>query len=48
MVFPKEFLEKVNFEKKSADDKKRMKNYFVGKDLIRYLGQPTVSMRRFF
>ena len=27
MVFLKEFLQKVDFEKKSADDRKKMQNY---------------------
>ena len=33
MVFLKEFFEKVDFEKKSADDKKNMKNFPGGKEL---------------
>ena len=33
MVFLKEFFEKVDFEKKSAEDEKSMKNYPVGKEL---------------
>ena len=32
-VFLKEFFEKVDFEKKSADDKKSMKNFRGGKEL---------------
>ena len=32
LVFLKEFFEKVDFEKKSADDKKNMQNYPVGKE----------------
>ena len=33
MLFLKEFFETVDFEKKSADDKKNMQNYPVGKEL---------------
>ena len=33
IVFLKEFFEKVNFEKISADDKKNLKNYPACKDL---------------
>ena len=32
----KEFFEKVNFEKKSADDNKSMKNYMVCKELMHH------------
>ena len=35
IVFLKEFFEKVNFEKRSADDNKSMKNYPACKDLFR-------------
>ena len=34
MAFPKEFFQKVYFEKKSADDEKRMKNFPGGNALI--------------
>ena len=34
MVFLKELFYKVDFEKKSADDNKSMKNYPVGKMLM--------------
>ena len=33
MVYLKEFFKKNDFEKKSADDKKNMQNYPVGKEL---------------
>ena len=33
-MFLKEFFEKVNFEKKSADDKKIMKNYPACKEVF--------------
>ena len=33
MVFQKEFFEKVDFEKKSADDKKACNNFPGGKEL---------------
>ena len=33
MIFLKEFFEKVDFEKKSADNKKIMQNYPVDKEL---------------
>ena len=34
-MFLKELFEKVNFEKKSADDNKSMKNKIAGKELNR-------------
>ena len=37
MVFLKEFFEKVDFEKKSADGKKNMQNYPEGKEFVREL-----------
>ena len=37
MAFLKEFSKKVDFETESADDKKSMQNYPVGKELT---GQP--------
>ena len=33
MVFLKDFLKKVHFENKSADDKKKHENYPVGNEL---------------
>ena len=34
IVFLKEYFEKVQYEKKSADDNKSMKNYTACKELI--------------
>ena len=42
-MFLKEFFEKVNFEKKSADDSKSMKNYPVWDELISINGTKTNS-----
>ena len=46
MVFLKEFFEKLNFEKQSADDKTSMKNYPVCKDLESFLITEASSTRQ--